>query len=115
MKNLINIFSILLVIIMTLNSCNGTKNKSNEEFGQFSKNVNACECAKLSVEALTAGLETMELSEEERNEAMKVWEEKLAPCEKQFEEDEEFKKEMEECILKVLEEELGEELGEVQE
>ena len=106
MKNLINIFSILLVIIMTLNSCNGTKNKSN---------VNACECAKLSVEALTAGLETMELSEEERNEAMKVWEEKLAPCEKQFEEDEEFKKEMEECILKVLEEELGEELGEVQE
>ena len=33
----------------------------------------------------------------------------------QIEEDEECKKEMEECILKVLEEELGEELGEVQE
>jgi len=68
----------------------------------------ACDCAERSTERREGRLETLTKSAEEQKEINAIWEEKLAPCTKKIDEDEEFKKEMEACALEILKTEFDE-------
>ncbi len=68
----------------------------------------ACDCAKMSSDRMDGMLETLSKTQEEQDQINATWEEKLAPCQKKIEEEEGFEKELETCLLELLEIEVNE-------
>ncbi len=72
----------------------------------------ACDCAQMTSDRMGGMVETLTKSQEEQDQINANWDEKMAPCGKKIEEDEEFKKDVETCVIKLLEQEVNEDKNE---
>tara|TARA_B100001559_G_scaffold279792_1_gene252492 strand:- start:128 stop:388 length:261 start_codon:yes stop_codon:yes gene_type:complete len=80
MKNML----LIPVFIFLLGSCAG--------------DMSACDCAQMTVDAISETFKNTNISQEEGKKLYKQMEERLAPCNSKIELDDIFKKEFEKCL-----------------
>jgi len=90
MKKLATIFGAFLIASVVLTSCGGGE-------------PTACDCAELSMEALSEAMEVMDDPAKSAELVIK-WENKLKPCTDLVEKNSDFESEIEECLMTLMSE-----------
>ena len=62
----------------------------------------ACDCAEMDKERIEGKMETLTKTVEEQKLIKENWDQKMLPCEELIEKNEEFKLEMQDCLLSLL-------------